>query len=54
MNDPTKVDVVVIDPGHGGKDPGNIGTGRYKTTEKHVALNVSKLVGKYIQDAYPT
>lgn len=53
MNDPTKVDVVVIDPGHGGKDPGNIGTGRYKTTEKHVALNVSKLVGKYIQDAYP-
>lgn len=52
-NDPTKVDVVVIDPGHGGKDPGNLGTGRFKSTEKHVALNVSKLLGKYIRDAYP-
>ncbi|MFZ1686029.1 MAG: N-acetylmuramoyl-L-alanine amidase [Flavobacteriales bacterium] len=53
VNDPTKVDVVVIDPGHGGKDPGNLGTGRFKSTEKHVALNVSKLLGKYITDAYP-
>ena len=53
MNDPTKVDVVVIDPGHGGKDPGNVGTGRYKTTESDVALKVSKLLGKYIKDAFP-
>ncbi|MBK7553586.1 MAG: N-acetylmuramoyl-L-alanine amidase [Flavobacteriales bacterium] len=53
MNDPTKVDVVVIDPGHGGKDPGNLGTGRFKTTEKHVALNVSKLLGKYIKEHFP-
>jgi len=52
-NDPNKVDVVVLDAGHGGKDPGNLGTGRYKTTEKHVALNVTKLVGKYIQEAFP-
>ncbi len=44
---------VVIDAGHGGKDPGNIGTGRYKTTEKTVALNVSRKVGAYIQDAFP-
>jgi N-acetylmuramoyl-L-alanine amidase len=44
---------VVIDAGHGGKDPGNLGTGRYKTTEKTIALNVAKRVGKYIEDAYP-
>lgn len=51
--DPNKVDVVVLDAGHGGKDPGNLGTGKYNTTEKHVALNVVKLVGKYIKEAYP-
>ncbi|MCZ4409240.1 N-acetylmuramoyl-L-alanine amidase [Cryomorphaceae bacterium 1068] len=44
---------VVIDAGHGGKDPGNLGTGRYKVTEKTIALNVSKLVGKYIEEAFP-
>ena len=33
---------IVIDPGHGGKDPGNLGTGRYKTTEKHIALDNQK------------
>ena len=51
--DPNKLDVVVLDAGHGGKDPGNLGTGRYKTTEKHVSLNVVKLVGKYISEAFP-
>ncbi|MDA0882328.1 MAG: N-acetylmuramoyl-L-alanine amidase, partial [Bacteroidetes bacterium] len=35
---------VVIDAGHGGKDPGNLGTGRFKTTEKDITLEVSKLV----------
>ncbi len=44
---------VVIDAGHGGKDPGNLGTGRYKITEKTIALNVSLLVGDYIQRAFP-
>jgi len=44
---------VVIDAGHGGKDPGNLGTGRYKVTEKTIALNVSKLVGNYIEKAFP-
>ena len=32
---------VVIDAGHGGKDPGNLGTGRYKTAEKDITLAVA-------------
>ena len=44
---------IVIDPGHGGKDPGNLGTGRYKETEKHIALDISLLFGKYVNEAYP-
>ena len=51
--DPNRIRTVVLDAGHGGKDPGNLGTGRYKTTEKHVSLNVAKLIGKYINEAYP-
>ena len=51
--DPNHIRTVVIDAGHGGKDPGNLGTGRYKTTEKHVSLSVAKLVGKYITETYP-
>ena len=35
--------VIVIDAGHGGKDPGNLGNG-YK--EKNIALKVSLVVGK--------
>ncbi len=44
---------IVIDAGHGGKDPGNLGTGRYKTTEKAIALKVALLVGGYIEKAFP-
>jgi len=36
--------VVVLDPGHGGKDPGAVGTGRFKKTEKDVVLAVGKKV----------
>lgn len=43
---------VVLDPGHGGHDPGNLGTGRYKSTEKDIALEVSLQVGEYIERAY--
>jgi N-acetylmuramoyl-L-alanine amidase len=43
----------VIDPGHGGKDPGNLGTGRYKITEKHIALAISLKLGEYIKSAFP-
>ncbi|MBL8000470.1 MAG: N-acetylmuramoyl-L-alanine amidase [Flavobacteriales bacterium] len=51
--DPNKIDVVCLDAGHGGKDPGNLGTGRYKTTEKHIALNVTRLLGRYMTEGLP-
>jgi N-acetylmuramoyl-L-alanine amidase len=44
---------VVIDAGHGGKDPGNLGTGRYKSKEKNIALEVALLVGDYIEKNVP-
>jgi N-acetylmuramoyl-L-alanine amidase len=50
---PAKTFTVVLDAGHGGSDPGNLGTGRYKEKEKDVALAVTLKVGKYIKEAYP-
>jgi len=44
---------VVIDPGHGGSDPGNLGTGRLLRTEKDISLDVSLIVGEYIRINYP-
>ncbi|HEY9045565.1 MAG TPA: N-acetylmuramoyl-L-alanine amidase [Ohtaekwangia sp.] len=45
-----KVDVVVIDAGHGGKDPGNIG----KTArEKDIALKLALKLGEYIEKNMP-
>lgn len=44
---------IVIDPGHGGRDPGNLGTGRYAMKEKDVALAVSLQLGDYIKKAFP-
>ncbi len=46
------VKTVVIDAGHGGIDPGNLGTGRYKATEKDIALKVALKLGKYIEDNF--
>jgi N-acetylmuramoyl-L-alanine amidase len=48
-----KLKVIVIDPGHGGRDPGNLGTGRYKKTEKHIALAISLKFGEYIKQNFP-
>ena len=45
--------VVVIDAGHGGKDPGNLGTGRYKTAEKDITLAVAKKTAAYITERLP-
>ncbi len=47
------VKVVVIDAGHGGHDPGNLGTRRYKTREKDIALAVALKLGAYIQENLP-
>ena len=41
--------VIMIDPGHGGRDTGTPGTGRYKATEKDIALDVSLDLGKMIE-----
>jgi len=43
---------VVIDAGHGGKDPGNLGTGRYKAREKDISLDVALRVGGYIKKEF--
>ena len=45
--------VVVGDAGHGGKDPGNLGTGRYGTKEKDIALDVALKLGAYINENMP-
>lgn len=42
---------LVIDAGHGGKDPGAIG--RRGTKEKHINLSVAKLFGKAVANKYP-
>lgn len=43
---------VVIDPGHGGKDPGALGKGG-KVNEKHIVLSVAKKLGAKIKEQYP-
>lgn len=52
--DPTnpeyQVKTVVLDAGHGGKDPGCLGK---KTSEKEVALDVVLKVGQMIKNSYP-
>jgi len=43
---------VVIDPGHGGKDPGTVGPGG-KNLERQITLSVALKLGKLIENAYP-
>ena len=43
---------VVIDPGHGGKDPGALGKSS-STHEKHLVLKIAKLLGQKIKKEYP-
>ena len=49
----SKIRTIVIDPGHGGKDSGTMGTKRFNIYEKHVALAVSLKLGDYIKNAFP-
>ena len=46
---------VVIDPGHGGKDPGALGLNKATSGyhEKDIVLAISLLLGEKIQKAYP-
>jgi N-acetylmuramoyl-L-alanine amidase len=43
---------IVIDPGHGGKDPGAPGPNS-ANSEKHIVLKISKLFGDKIKKEYP-
>ena len=43
---------VVIDPGHGGRDPGTVPPGG-KNVEKQINLSVALKLGKLIENAYP-
>ena len=45
-----KLDVVVIDAGHGGKDTGTLGK---KSREKDIALKIATKLGAHIQKNYP-
>lgn len=45
-----KIKTVVIDPGHGGADPGAVG--KY-SKESHLTLKMSLLLGEMIKKAYP-
>jgi N-acetylmuramoyl-L-alanine amidase len=44
------VNTVVIDPGHGGRDPGAVGR---KLREKDIALAISLKLGEYIKESLP-
>lgn len=43
---------LVIDPGHGGKDTGAVGSYKYGIYEKNVALAVAKKLGRLIEREY--
>lgn len=45
-----KLDVVVLDAGHGGHDPGAIGS---KSKEKEIVLAITLQLGKYIEENIP-
>lgn len=46
-----KIDVVCIDPGHGGHDPGCLGA---SVNEKNIALAISLKLGKLIETHFPS
>ncbi|OJJ21062.1 hypothetical protein BKI52_10855 [marine bacterium AO1-C] len=45
--------IVVIDPGHGGKDPGRKRGSKKMKHEKHLNLAISKKLGAYIKENLP-
>lgn len=49
-NEGKKLTTIILDPGHGGKDPGAIGS-KYK--EKNIVLDIALKLGKIINDSIP-
>ncbi len=45
------IDTIVIDPGHGGKDPGALGY--YHLKEKDIVLSIALKLGKYLKKRLP-
>lgn len=50
--DGLRLSTVVIDPGHGGHDPGAVSADK-KTYEKTITLDISKRLASRIQESYP-
>lgn len=50
QNDNSRVRTVVIDPGHGGKDPGAV---YGNVREKDIVLDIGKKLGDYIKASFP-
>lgn len=44
------VNTIVLDAGHGGKDPGTVGRGSARIYEKDIVLDVVKRVGKILEE----
>lgn len=49
-----KISFIIIDPGHGGKDPGAVGKSAKKLYEKNITLSVAKKVGELIKKKNPS
>ena len=47
VKDRWRLDTIVLDAGHGGKDPGTIG--KYGTKEKNVVLDITKRIGRLLE-----
>ena len=47
IKDQWNLNTVVLDPGHGGKDPGALG--KYGTKEKDIVLDISKRLGRLLE-----
>ncbi|MRT93225.1 N-acetylmuramoyl-L-alanine amidase [Ancylomarina sp. 16SWW S1-10-2] len=50
QNSEYKINTIVIDAGHGGKDPGAVGKHCY---EKNIVLSIALKTGQYIKDNFP-
>jgi len=52
VRDKLKFDKIVIDAGHGGHDPGNLGY-KKRAKEKDIVLAIAKKLGGYIEEGLP-